>query len=626
MAAEYYFGRSHMPLWQFVGLLIIFSILIGSPIFVCFVYHRRKERDRLEDVNRRASAQRNRPEFVVDGRDYYLLPFPSRDIKRRPASSMAGTPRREVSWGSTVPLLVLNGTPGPRNVSPIMGRVPPSGLDGATATSTEQEAVLNENFAERTGTITSLAYPQTAHRGFESANRKTQGGTGSYGTLGYMMRSTYTAAQSAYRGRHRLNFWSNWIQQVPWGKERGGRLEAIDEESVGSSRFSRDSRGEHKKAANANANTTSGASSTVDINVMTARGGVYKGVIVGSVGTLDSESSGYSTKGTPPTFEKVDPREPYNPSMARSLTRRLLKFGFDQVRDGVIVVEKKRGMVGNEEEDEEDERGRQVSGVWRKGVELKKRALERQKLENGNRLFSFQKKKMDDGDNDGEGDAGEQFGPENSNTNPEELAKTSIRDFAHAFNKDIVGDDDTSSGDEGEAISPTGTIRIHHIDEEEDQSIILPKDQETTAPTSPSLEKISSPHAPSSPFVDIDLSSSPNVTNENTAMVTTSTSSATISNASRAKIPMPQPTGTLRGRKTLRDTKSIPETQKMRMARNTPKNTMGRMTLQAGSGSSGEDIPGLEFKIQSSGTGDEEVLGTQGGDMDANTEPSGKNT
>ncbi|RVD81981.1 uncharacterized protein DFL_009825 [Arthrobotrys flagrans] len=81
----------------------------------------------------------------------------------------------------------------------------------------------------------------------------------------------------------------------------------------------------------------------------TARGGVCKGVVVGSVGTLESESSGYSMRGTPPALEKVDAREPYNPSMATSLTRRLLK-----VRDGVITPERKR--EAGDEEDEDDEK------------------------------------------------------------------------------------------------------------------------------------------------------------------------------------------------------------------------------------------------------------------------------
>ncbi|KAK6521830.1 hypothetical protein TWF506_002034 [Arthrobotrys conoides] len=613
MTAEYYFGHTHMPLWQFIGLLIIFSILIGSPAFVCFVWHRRKERDRLEDVNRRALAQKHRPEFVIDGRDYYLLPFPHRDIKRRPSTSRGETPRRDASGGSTVPLLVLNGrTPGgSRNASPMMERINgPSSFDGTSlaATSIEQEAVLNANFAERTGTVTSVAYPQTAHRGSRSDNRG-RGGTGNYGTLGHVMHSTYTAAQRAYRGRHRLNFWSGLIQQVPWVKDRGGRLEAIDEESVGSSRFSR---GDNQKGGNRRTTatntvvTTSGASSNVDVNFMTARGSVYRGVIVGSAGTLGTESSGYSmNRGTPPTFEKVDSREPYNPNMARSLTRRLLKFGFDQARDGVLTAERReRGCEEGDTEDEEDGRGRQMSGVWKKGIELKKRALERKKLETGNRLFSFQKKKAgDDWGDEGDIDEGEE-GAEEDEAGPDDLTKTSIRDFAHAFKKDIVG-----SSNDYEDISPTGTVRIHHIDEEDDdqQSIILSEDRGATI-SSPLSPEAASPSRPA--FDDVDFDSPP-ITNENaptTIIINAASSSAT----TQIEISTPSP-GTLRGRKTLRDTSSVPETQKMRMTRNTPKNTLGRAALVQASNSpeglTGEDTLdqihiGIEVNMEGTDAGE----------------------
>ncbi|KAF3087829.1 hypothetical protein TWF102_007349 [Orbilia oligospora] len=603
MTAEYYFGHSHMPLWQFIGLLIIFSILIGSPAFVCFVYHRRKERDRLQDVNRRALAQKHRPEFVIDGRDYYLLPFPHKDIKRRPSTSRGETPRQESSGGSTVPLLVLNGrtTEGSGSASPVMGRIHrPSnlGFDGASmAVSMEQEAVLNANFAERTGTVTSVAYPQTAHRGSRSDSRG-RGGTGNYGTLGNMMHSTYTAAQRAYRGRHRLNFWSGLMQQVPWVKDRGGRLEAIDEESVGSSRFLRGDNqkgGNKRTTATTTAITTSGASSNVDVNIMTARGSVYRGVIVGqSTGTLNTESSAYTmSRGTPPTFEKVNSREPYNPNMARSLTRRLLKFGFDQVRDGVGNPERSErgGEYERGEEDEEDGKGRQISGVWKKGVELKKRALERKKLETGNRLFSFQKKKVGDdwGDEEDEGQEGGDSHAEEGGTSPDDLAKTSIRDFAHAFKKDIVG-----SSNDYEEFSPTGTVRIHHIDDDDDdagedqQSTILTEDKEAIISSLTSPEATSPPPSSSSSptFDDVAVDSSP-ITNENVPTITINTTSS----STTTQIEISTPTmGTLRGRKTLRDKSSVPGTQKMRMARNTPKNTLGRSSLQAPN--SFESLPG----------------------------------
>ncbi|KAK6506681.1 hypothetical protein TWF481_005140 [Arthrobotrys musiformis] len=554
--------HTSLPLWQFIGLLVIFSILIGSPIFVCFVYHRRKERDRLEDVSRRACARRLRGEYVIAGADYYLVPFP-RDISRAPVgNSRVTTPRREVS-GSDVPLLVLKdsgGDGGDISRGRVRGR-----FDGEER---EEEEGVMKNFAERAGTVSSPAYPRTVHGVGGNAGRAR--GRGNYGTLGYVMHSTYTAAQRAYRGRRnqmgRLNmgFWTGLVQQItPWGLKGGGvggKLEAIDEESVGSSRF----RG----------------SSNVDI-VSNSTGVLYKGPsgIAGSAGTLESESSGYMSKGTPPTFEKVDSREPYNPSLARSLTRRLLKFGFDQVRDGVISPhpQQKRNANGSEEdEDEEAGRGRQVSGVWKKGGELKKRALERKKLDGGgNRLFSFQKKKADDGDND-EGEEDDRGGDTEEIISQEDLAKTSIRDFAHAFNKDIVGGEE-GDYDDDDGISPTGTIRIHHIDDEEDpQSIILPDEKEVTVNAS----------SPSSAFENIDLDpspASPNVTDttkENVHTITTidvSPSSIT----TQIEISTPPPAGaTLRGRKTLRDRSSVPRSQRMRMTRNTPKNTLGRTSLQ----------------------------------------------
>ncbi|KAK6534967.1 hypothetical protein TWF281_006267 [Arthrobotrys megalospora] len=561
MTAEQVLGHTSMPLWQFVGLLVIFSILIGSPIFVCFVYHRRKERDRINDELRRMKAHATRPGYSIDGRDYYMVPFPSRDIKRAP-SSRVGTPRREVSGGSTVPLLVINTPAGSRvssrNVSPLQGRIGSFSSSSASAavviagpssvSQEQREAVLNVNFAERTGTASSLAYPKTVHRGTPHPGTTGAGGrnaAGNYGTLGHVMHSTYTAAQRAYRGRHRLNFWSGWMLP-PWGGRNQQRLEAIDEESVGSSRFSRGGNRGMRHGADgvgdgATATTATSSSSNVDITRVT-RGGV---VAAGSVGTLETETSGYSMRGTPPTFEKVDSREPYNPSMARSLTRRLLKFGFDQLRDGVTTPEK-------EDQDDEDGKsgGRQASGVWKKGFELKKRALERKKLETGNRLFSFQKKKgQDDGEEEEEG--------EETDIDPEDLAKTSIRDFAHAFNQDIVG------GEDG-VVSATGTIRIHRIDDEEDQSIILSEDTTTTSTSS-------SPDTATFDDIDLDQPSSPNpITNEN---VPTNTASTT-------QIEISTPAGTLRGRKSLRDRSSVPGTQKMRMTRNTPKNTLGRAALQ----------------------------------------------
>ncbi|KAF3310984.1 hypothetical protein TWF173_008991 [Orbilia oligospora] len=402
----------------------------------------------------------------------------------------------------------------------------------------EQEAVLNANFAERTGTVTSVAYPQTAHRGSRSDNRG-RGGTGNYGTLGNVMHSTYTAAQRAYRGRHRLNFWSGLMQQVPWVKDRGGRLEAIDEESVGSSRFSRGDNqkgGNKRTTATTTAITTSGASSNVDVNIMTARGSVYRGVIVGSTGTLNTESSAYTmSRGTPPTFEKVDSREPYNPNMARSLTRRLLKFGFDQVRDGVGNPERSERGVGDDWGDEED---------------------------------------IDEGQEGGDSHA------EEGGTSPDDLAKTSIRDFAHAFKKDIVG-----SSNDYEEFSPTGTVRIHHIDDDDDddagedqQSTILSEDKEAIISSLTSPEATSSSSSTSSPtFDDVAVDSSP-ITNENVPTITINTTSS--STTTQIEISTP-PMGTLRGRKTLRDKGSVPGTQKMRMARNTPKNTLGRSSLQA---------------------------------------------
>ncbi|KAK6362296.1 hypothetical protein TWF730_005992 [Orbilia blumenaviensis] len=564
MMAEYYFGHTHMPLWQFVGLLIMFSILLGSPIFICFAYHRRKERARLDDVDRRASAQKSWPEYVTSGRDYYILPFPAKDMRRPP--NRVSTPRREVSGNSTVPLLFLEpGGNRSRNISPMQGRAIDTTDDavGAAGPSNyherrlavslhdQREAVLNANFAERTGTVTSVAYPQTAHR----VPR-----TGGYGTLGHVMHSTYNAAQRAYRGRHRLNFWSGW---VPWGKSQA-RLEAIDEESVGSSRFSKGTNSnpdaDKGKLGGRHDGSADSSSSNVDIVTRVTIGGTsYKGNAAGagsSVGTFDSETSGFSIN-TPPMFEKVDPREPYNPSMARSLTRRLLKFGFDQTRDGVTTPER-------EEADEDDGKGaKQASGFWKRGIELKKRALERQKLETGNRLFSFQKKRAEDDEDDENGREGLQG---NVQADPDDLAKTSIRDFAHAFNKDIVGEDDEE--EEEDVVSATGTIRIHRIDDEDDrQSIILSEDRDTINTMNSSC---SSPGT--STFEDIDLDSSPTpITNENIP------TSAVLS--TQVEIPT-LTTGTLRGRKTLRDRNSVPRTQKTRMTRNTPKNTLGRTTLQ----------------------------------------------
>ncbi|KAF3925791.1 hypothetical protein ABW20_dc0101833 [Dactylellina cionopaga] len=538
-----HFGHTSMPLWQFVGLIVMFSILLGSPIFVCFVYHRRKERDRLRVEVRRALTYRS--PYQIPGRDHYLLPFPE-DVKMPPTPA-----RRATSSSSTVPLLVL--TPGnsrvqSRNISPMQGRLGSAAHQRQqTATDQRGSTIFNANFAERTGTASSLAYPETAHRG---PRRQ-------YGTLGHVMHSTYTAAQRAYRGRHRLNFWSAWM--APWLKNEP-RLAIIDEESVGTSRLSR-----IKQRKTGNDSGSSSVSSIFGPSV--ARNGVIPKDMAGSVGTFQTgttTTSGYSIRGTPPAFEKVDAGAEYNPSMARSLTRRLLKVGFE-AKDGIATTTLTSAgfPVGTEA-------ARQSSGAWKGRTALKKRALERQKSEKtgSGRLFSlnFQRKKvMQDGgeDEDAEDYDGEDYEDEeeeeadgDDEASVDGLAKTSIRDFAHAFNQDIFG----IKGEEN--ISTTGTIRIHSLVDDDDY------DEEDQNRSSTPAETDYSPLIAATTNLE-----SNSVIDENIPTVSTTPSTT------RTKVSTPM--GTMRGRKTFRDLADTPNSQKKRMERNTPKNTTSRVALDA---------------------------------------------
>ncbi|EPS35275.1 hypothetical protein H072_11510 [Dactylellina haptotyla CBS 200.50] len=536
------FGNTPMPLWQFVGLVVMFSILLGSPIFICFVYHRRKERDRLTFEVRRTitSLDPFRSPYQVAGRDHFMVPFPD-EVTMPPVP----TRERVVSSSSSVPLLSLspgNSRVQSRNVSPVIiqGRLVTMGQQSQhreilvaanTITTTVGVTVdgggdigegLNVNFAERSGTVSSIAYPEMAHRA--PAGGGVYGGRRGYGTLGNVMHSTYTAAQRAYRGRHRLNFWSAWM--APWVMD-DNRLEVIDEESAGSGRAKGRFEGE-----------LSAAGSSVDFMRVTTGQSTSSRDIAGSVGTMETTTSGFSMRGTPPAFEKVDFNAGYNPSMARSLTRRLLKFGFE-AKDGIAAT------VGGTMET-----ARQTSGAWKGRLELKKRALERKKSL-GDRLFSFQKKKSDqefDETDDGGDEYEEEGGDELENCGEEvhrrSSDQTSIRDFAHAFRQDITGKDDESA-------SNTGTIRVHQIDDDDEEY----QDQ------LPGTLRETNCASTSAPLETSDLGLTTNENLPTNAAVTT-------------------PTGTLRGRKTLRNMADTPDSQKERMARNTPKNTVRRIALE----------------------------------------------
>ncbi|KAK6349465.1 hypothetical protein TWF696_005749 [Orbilia brochopaga] len=551
-----HFGSTDLPLWQFVGLIFMFSILIGSPIFVCFVYHRRREQEHLQTEIRRAftiagttktnggMTLRARHQYQVPGRDHYILPFPH-DVTVPP------TPRRSASGGSTVPLLTLSSEGGSRNVSGSYTfcqqthtmstdavecereRSYARGLEGRHDVTREVSAAsLGGDFAERSGTAAAVAYPEVVHRG---PQRRDIGGVGAggYGTLGHVMHSTYTAAQRAYRNVHRprLNFWAAWM--APWFR-MPARLAAIDEESVGTSRHSR---GRNRRETNAGVNTNvDTAAAQRGVNVAVRRDGER--------GSTVTSTSGYSMNvsyDTPHAFDKVDGSAGYNPSMARSLTRRLLKVGFeakDGVEDIVVAEEaKNKGLIN----------------VWKGCAELKKRAMERRKAEGSGQLFSIPRRKaagaLSDGSIEEEEEGRDGIGEL-------EAARTSIRDFAHAFGKDIVGE------------SATGTVRIHEIDDPADYSEDEDKGSAEVASGTMEASQSLSAKASMSGSVDGRAENKPTCS-------PTSTSTSTHYGMENDSTPV----GTIRGRRTKRNSKSSPGTQKMRMERNTPKNTTSRVAF-----------------------------------------------
>ncbi|KAF3914164.1 hypothetical protein AA313_de0210017 [Arthrobotrys entomopaga] len=573
-----------IPLWQFVGLIIAFSILIGSPIFICFMYHRRKERDRLTFEVRRTFTSRDpyRSPYLVTGRDHYMVPFPDevaipRSPSRPGVSGVASS--RKVSGSSVVPLLNL--TPGgsrggSRNVTPAtlmtMGQQSHGREMAGQGYDNEVPPGGDDFFAERAGNAASLAYPRAAHRGrLERVN---------YGTLGVgaIMQSTYTAAQRVYRGREKMNFWSAWMG--PWLRKNGNNgnggalLPIIDEESLGSGRAAA------AKGKNNNNNINPG----VNVGGMVAGGydgggGMHMGsseesitkVITNDSGTTATSSSrdmatsvgtfetttttsGFTMRGTPPTFDKVDALAGYNPNMARSLTRRLLKVGFE-AKDGIAAT-----ISGGKIES-----SRQASGPWKGRLELKKRAMERKKS-GGGRLFSFQKKKS--------GEGGVEDGNESEDEDIEEgegvrrpgiiqgMDKTSIRDFAHAFTQDIIG----TAGTE-DVPSTTGTIRVHQIEEEEEEE----EDQPEQSPVPQNKDTDSANDSITGTTTTESAKLDSKIIDWNVPTMTVQ--------AVPPVGPLTTPPRTLRGRRTTRSLEDVPNSQKKRMARNTPKSTVGRIAL-----------------------------------------------
>ncbi|KAK6542860.1 hypothetical protein TWF694_006799 [Orbilia ellipsospora] len=535
--ANYKFG---IPLWQFVGLIIAFSILIGSPIFICFMYHRRKERDRLTFEVRRTFTSRDpfRSPYLVTGRDHYMVPFPDEvKMPRSPSRPGVIAGGRKVS-GSSVPLLTLtpgNSRMGSRNVTPATLMTMAQQSQGREMQAASQAGdALGANFAERTGNVASLAYPKTAHRG----------GLGrvNHGTLGHaIMQSTYTAAQRVYRGREKMNFWSAWMG--PWLRNGNGGLSVIDEENVGSGRAAK---GKMNSNVNVGVSGYDGMRSSEEsiMRVITNDSGSSAGLssqaVAGSAGTFETTTSGFTMRGTPPTFNKVDALAGYNPNMARSLTRRLLKVGFE-AKDGIAATIS--GKI---------ESSGQFSGGWKGRLELKKRAMERKKS-GGGRLFSFQKKKTgeeaEDGNN-GEDENGEEE-EDKSFKRPsiKVMDKTSIRDFAHAFTQDIIG-----TGGDKDVPSTTGTIRVHQIDEDEEpQQLPIPQNSHTNPSGSANATE---PAKLDSKVIDWNVP-------------------ATQALAAEFSVSH----GTHRGRRATRSLEDIPNSQKKRMARNTPKSTVGRIAL-----------------------------------------------
>ncbi|KAF3915485.1 hypothetical protein ABW21_db0201844 [Orbilia brochopaga] len=549
-----YFGSPDEPLWHFVGLIFMFSILIGSPIFVCFVYHRRREQEHLQTEVRKAtfavagsadttSGLTLRSRYQVPGRDHYVLPFP-------PEVNVPPTPRRSASGGSTVPLLTLSPEAGPsRNVSGSYSythTMATDAVDNARRHDTSREVSgsgtsgLGVDFAERAGAATALAYPETVHRGLQRQRMDGINGAGGYGTLGHVMHSTYTAAQRAYRARHRLNFWAAWM--APWLRTPS-RLAAIDEESVGTSRH-----GKSRRDRNANTDAQKTAAATQPRDIKPNRQGHMVRGSNGSTGTLTSGYSMGTSFDTPPAFTKIDVNAGYNPSMARSLTRRLLKVGFE-AKDG---VDADAGEV---------KKSKSVSNVWKGRAELKKRAMERRKAQGSGQRFSLPRRRFAGSE--------ESIVEEDISVIGElALSETSIRDFAHAFNKDIVGE------------SATGTVRHHEIDDpidySDDEQDGTTADKENT--DTPSTIIAGPPAATMDTTTEIsqslvNMSPSTRLHDENKP---TRSAGATLMTNIRDGDTVDD--STLRGRRTRRAI-SMPGTQKLRMTRNTPKNTGSRVAL-----------------------------------------------
>ncbi|KAJ6265008.1 hypothetical protein Dda_1163 [Drechslerella dactyloides] len=587
-SATHHSSGSSMPLWQLVGLIVMASILLGSPLLACLVYHRRREQEHMQTEVRKAfvsagsadpdSAQTLRARYQTPGRDHYVLPFPV-DVAVPP------TPRRTVSGSSTVPLLMLSPEAGPsRQVSGAYAYGPGgnSGITMATgaaahareretsggsddiprldsdsykrergrgrvrghANTRETSTALGVDFAERAGTATALAYPETAHRAPQRERQRRVYGAaiGGYGTLGHVMHSTYTAAQRAYRGRHRLNFWSAWM--APWLRGYPG-LAAIDEESVGTSRLSRERRRNGRVEIDANAARTTVTSRLRDFGLTLGRNihGTGSSVASSSAATSTSGFSLSESVGTPPAFEKFDGTAPYNPSMARSLTRRLLKVGF-QAKDGV------------EDNIKEEVAPKGLFGAWKGCADLKRRVLERRQLEGGPRLFSIPKRRATvSGSESGSDDEGSIDNEEQGGMGELAEARTSIRDFAHAFSRDIVGE------------STTGTVRVYHIDD--------PGDDTDEADDEDSEDDESDPTSETARSLSRKASATSYISDENTP----TTSLAVTANPDGSKADEVSPAGTLRGRRTIRGISEAPGSQKMRMERNTPQSTGSRVAL-----------------------------------------------
>lgn len=145
-------------------------------------------------------------------------------------------------------------------------------------------------------------------------------------------------------------------------------------------------------------------------------------------------STVFSFATSPPAFERNSETDPYNPRMARSLTRRLLSLGFSQ----------------DNTEDDADAAMRNEN-LWKGRLELKRRAEERKRSEGSNGLLRL-------------------FNRQVSESRCEAVdGREEIIGYADVEEGDSVGADSDGLAVTSGRISRTGTIRRHKIEDFEDE-------------------------------------------------------------------------------------------------------------------------------------------------------------